>query len=84
MFSCEICRSQMLEYLYDLLEGDERQAWEAHVKDCPSCQAALVQAKGQQKLLAAAAKMEFANVHFTAPPSPLFGGGAGLRPPRCC
>ena len=67
MFHCETCRSQMLEYLYDLLEGDERQAWEAHLKDCPSCQASLVQAKRQQQLLAAAAKMEFANVRFAAP-----------------
>ena len=36
MFHCETCRSQMLEYLYDLLEGDERQAFEAHLKDCAS------------------------------------------------
>jgi hypothetical protein len=59
----------MLEYLYDLLEGDERQTWESHLKDCASCQAALVSAKSQQRLLAAAAKMEFANVRFTAPPA---------------
>lgn len=69
MLHCETCRSQMLEYLYDLLEGDERQSWEAHLKDCPACQAALVQAKRQQQLLAAAAKMEFANVRFAAPPT---------------
>jgi hypothetical protein len=69
MFDCETCRSQMLEYLYDLLEGDERQDWEAHLKDCSACQAALVQAKNQQQLLAKAAKMEFADVRFSAPPA---------------
>jgi hypothetical protein len=57
----------MLEYLYDLLEGDELQAWEAHLKDCPACQAELERAKAQRQLLAKAAKMDFANVRFAAP-----------------
>src|SRR6516162_219384 len=67
MLNCETCRSQMLEYLYDLLEGDERQAWEVHLKDCAACQSELEQAKLQRQLLAKAAKMEFASVRFTPP-----------------
>jgi hypothetical protein len=67
MLSCGTCRSQMLEYLYDLLEDDERQAWEMHLKGCAACQAELARAKAQQQLLARAAKMEFPNVHFTPP-----------------
>ncbi len=67
MLSCETCRPQMLEYLYDLLESDERQALETHLNDCPACQAELVKARGQQQLLAAAAKMDFPEVRFTPP-----------------
>jgi anti-sigma factor RsiW len=67
MFSCDTCRPLMLEYLYDLLEGDQRQDLETHLKDCPACQAELVRARNQRQLLAAAAKMEFANVSFTVP-----------------
>ncbi len=67
MLSCETCRDRMLEYLYDLLESDERQEWDAHMKDCPTCQAELVRAKAQQQLLAIAAKMTFPAVRFTSP-----------------
>lgn len=67
MLNCETCCSRMLEYLYDLLEDDERQAWNAHLQDCAACQAELARAKTHQNLLATAAKMEFANVHFAAP-----------------
>lgn len=74
MLNCETCCSRMLEYLYDLLEGGERQAWEAHLKDCAACQTEFVRANSQQRLLATAAKIEFANVHFSPPaeinPSP--------------
>jgi anti-sigma factor RsiW len=57
----------MLEYLYDLLEASERQAWEEHLKDCAACQAELARATAQKQLLARAAKMEFAHVSFTPP-----------------
>ncbi|HTU93737.1 MAG TPA: hypothetical protein VMF69_26895, partial [Gemmataceae bacterium] len=67
MLSCETCCSRMLEYLYDLLEGEERQAWDAHLQDCAACQTELVRAKDQRQLLATAAKMEFTNVRFEAP-----------------
>src|SRR5262245_41066297 len=67
MNSCETYQAQMLEYLYDLLDDGERQALQAHLGSCPACQAALVRAQAQRRLLAAAAKMEFATVHFTPP-----------------
>jgi hypothetical protein len=57
----------MLEYLYDLFEGEERQALETHLTGCPVCQAELVKAKGQRQLLATAAKMAFPDMRFTAP-----------------
>src|SRR5579875_195083 len=75
-FNWHTCCSQMLEYLYDLLETSERQAWEAHLNECASCQAEWVRAKRQQQLLALAAKIEFANVSFTPPRS----GGTGTPP----
>jgi hypothetical protein len=64
----------MLEYLYDLLEGDERQAWEAHLKECASCQVELERTRAQQQLLARAAKMDFSHVRFELPPT----GGTGV------
>ncbi len=76
MLSCGTCNSQMLEYLYDLLEGDERQAWEAHLTECASCQAELERTRAQQRLLARAAKMDFSHMRFELPPA----GGSGLPP----
>jgi hypothetical protein len=69
METCEHCRSQLLEYLYDLIDGEERHALEAHLEQCASCQAALATARAQQQLLAAAAKPEFAGFRFEAPPA---------------
>jgi hypothetical protein len=70
MLSCGTCCSRMLEYLYDLLEASERQAWEEHLKVCTSCQAELTRATAQRQLLAQAAKMPFPNVSFAPPTAP--------------
>ncbi|HEV3116136.1 MAG TPA: alpha-2-macroglobulin family protein, partial [Gemmataceae bacterium] len=67
MTTCEQYQAQLLAYLYDLLDTDERLALQAHVEQCAACQAAVTQAKAQQQLLAAAAKKEFAGVKFEAP-----------------
>src|SRR5579859_8164638 len=67
MQSCETCQVRLLEYLYDLLDGADRQALEAHLAACPACQAALAQARSQQHLLAAAAKVQFPAVAFQPP-----------------
>jgi anti-sigma factor RsiW len=68
MNSCETSQVQLLEYLYDLLDGADRQALEAHLAGCPACQAALARARSQQHLLAAAAKVQFPAVAFQPPP----------------
>ncbi|MFN4259353.1 MAG: alpha-2-macroglobulin family protein [Gemmataceae bacterium] len=67
MNSCQQCQALLLEHLYGLLEGEERQTLEQHLLGCPSCQAALEQAKAQQRLLAQAARAEFPEVRFEAP-----------------
>jgi anti-sigma factor RsiW len=69
MNHCETYRAQMLEYLYDLLEAEERQALEAHLAECAACQAELARARRQQGLLATAARMGFSEVRFVAPPA---------------
>ena len=67
MQSCETCQVQLLEYLYDLLDGADREALEAHLAACPACQEVLAKTRLQQHLLAAAAKMEFPAVAFQPP-----------------
>jgi hypothetical protein len=67
MLSCETCRGQLLEYLYDLLDESDRRALVGHVAQCPACEAALVKARSQQRLLGAAAKASFPGVRFEAP-----------------
>src|SRR5262245_31558856 len=67
MYACHACQAQLLEYLYDLLDEADRQALAAHLGGCPACQAALVRAQAQQRLLAAAARLEFPAVRFTPP-----------------
>ncbi len=67
MHTCPSCQAQMLEYLYDLLDPAERQAVQDHLDACAACRAALEKAREQQNLLAAAARIEFADVHFAAP-----------------
>src|SRR5438105_1682933 len=69
MSNCEPYQAQLLGYLYDLLEANEQQALREHLSQCVACQAALVGAERQKKLLAAAAKAEFPAVRFQAPPA---------------
>ncbi len=67
MLTCEHCRTRLLPYLYELVDENERLAIEVHVDGCQACQAELAKAKAQQKLLARAAKAEFAKVSFQPP-----------------
>jgi anti-sigma factor RsiW len=67
MDHCGQYQAQLLDFLYDLLEGDEHRSLREHLAHCPACQAALAQAQGQQRLLAVAAKMEFPAVRFEPP-----------------
>ncbi len=87
MPSCEACRQQLLAYLYDLLEPAEHEAAEAHLRDCPACQAELVRARRQRSDITAAVKSPFPDVVFKAPASravvrPAAAPGRPPRPPR--
>jgi hypothetical protein len=57
----------LLPFLYDLLDETERRDVEQHLEGCAACRAALEHARGQQNLLARAAKAQFAGVSFEAP-----------------
>lgn len=70
MHGCQGCRDNLLDYLYDLLDEAEAAHLRAHLEGCPACQAALGQARAQQKLLAAAARLHFPGVTFAPPPEP--------------
>lgn len=58
---------QVWEYVYGLLDKTETENLRAHAAACPSCQAALTEAEGQQQLLARAARVVAVVPAFTAP-----------------
>src|SRR5438477_359086 len=67
MTSCDQIRTQLLEHLYDLLEGEDGRALKVHLGHCSNCQAELGRAREQMTLIAAAAKQEFPSVQFALP-----------------
>jgi hypothetical protein len=67
MMRCQAFQTQMLEYLYDLLEVEERLSLEAHLKDCPVCQASMEQAVNQQGILARATRLDGVGPVFQRP-----------------
>src|SRR6266540_1282767 len=71
MDRCTHYQSQMLDYVYDLLDEEVVQALTLHLAHCADCQAALRAARGQQQLLAAAARLEFPGVCFRLPETPV-------------
>jgi hypothetical protein len=85
MHGCQGCQDKLLEHLYDLLDEAEQQELSAHLAGCPACQAAQEKVRAQQKLLAAAARLQFPTVQFTPPaaepPAPE-AGSAGASPSR--
>src|SRR5439155_9118356 len=68
MANCERYQSQLLSFLYELLEADEQRALREHLDQCDACKGALARAEQQKKLLATAAKAEFPGVRFQPPP----------------
>src|SRR5207248_1403082 len=56
-----------LNYVYELLDDDERRAIHAHLETCADCRSALARARAQQDVLKAATRTSFPDVHFTAP-----------------
>src|SRR5437867_12667639 len=67
MLNCETCRGQLLEYLYDLVDGVEHQGIQDHLDGCAACQDALAKAQAQKQLFGKAAKAQFPGVRFDAP-----------------
>src|SRR5947208_3677291 len=67
MHLCETCQPQLLNYVYDLLEDDERRPIEAHLETCAHCREALARARAQQDVLKAATRASFPDVRFTPP-----------------
>src|SRR5262245_40705024 len=67
MDRCTTCQNQMLEFVYDVVDDDVRVEVTAHLASCVDCQAALAEARSQQQLLAAAARVEFPAVTFAPP-----------------
>jgi hypothetical protein len=70
----------LLESLYDLLDEADKQALAAHLEGCPACQTELNQARRQQGLFAAAARMEFPNVQFTPPEADITAAPPAVLP----
>jgi len=67
MKACDQVRSQLLEHLYDLLDGEDRHGLADHLGQCSQCQEELKHAREQMELIAEAAKQEFPHVHFIRP-----------------
>src|SRR5947209_19412138 len=65
----EECQAKLLEYLYDLLDADDRAEVERWLAQDAECQSALKMAEEQRVLLSAAAKTRFAEVRFEPPTS---------------
>jgi uncharacterized membrane-anchored protein YhcB (DUF1043 family) len=65
--TCKHCQEQLLHYLYDVLDPDERAAIAQHLDECVACQAVRDALVAQQELLAEAAKESFAEVTFQPP-----------------
>jgi anti-sigma factor RsiW len=61
---CTLCRSQLLDHLYGLLDPADSAAVEAHLESCPACAAF---AKKSSGLIATAAKSAFPDVAFRQP-----------------
>src|SRR5437764_961326 len=85
MDTCGHFQSLMLDHVYELLDEHEERALSLHLEQCTTCQAALAKAQSQQRLLEAAARLEFPQVQFT-PPAPRLAPAACdvsvAKPPR--
>lgn len=64
MQRCLECQNLLLDHLYELLDDVEHQFVITHLKECEACQAALVEAQRQQRLLAQAARLAVPEMDF--------------------
>jgi anti-sigma factor RsiW len=67
MNDCHHYQSQMLEHLYGLLDEADARGLLDHLARCEACHASLDRARGQQRLLASAARNPFPAVRFETP-----------------
>jgi hypothetical protein len=67
MQPCDSYQPQLLHHLFGLLDETEAATLQAHLRDCPACEAARKHAEEQQRLLSAAAKGDFSGVQFRRP-----------------
>lgn len=64
--NCNKAQALLLDYLFDVLDQDEKQPFDSHLKSCGDCQKELGWAKNQQKLLKSATLDSFPEVMFRA------------------
>jgi hypothetical protein len=64
--NCNKAQALLLDYLFDVLDQDEKQPFDSHLKSCGDCQKELGWAKNQQKLLKSATLDSFPEVIFRA------------------
>lgn len=69
MLTPETFHEQILPYLYDLLDAQERRDFEAYVEASPEARAMLEGARAKQALLTEAVREQFPEVRFTPPPA---------------
>jgi hypothetical protein len=67
MFSCESCQSELLPFVYDLLDPAEHEGVEEHLRTCPNCRRELERTKTRSTELASAVRGSFTNVVFKTP-----------------
>lgn len=67
MKTCTEYQNELLNYVYDLLEGAERGEIEKHLESCGDCRKALEKANGQRSLLRRAARMPAGGLQFQPP-----------------
>lgn len=64
--NCKTAQSLLFDYLFDLLDQDEKQPLENHLGGCKACQGELVWARNRQKFLKSATLETFPEVQFRA------------------
>jgi len=64
--NCNKTQALLLDYLFDVLDQDEKQPFDSHLKSCGDCQKELGRTKNQHKLLKSATLDSFPEVMFRA------------------
>ncbi len=67
MNTCQEYQAQLLDHLFGLLDGLEREALEVHLEACDACRSARATAEQQRQVIAFAAKGAFPEVRFDPP-----------------